>query len=194
MTKFPTRETFAEAVVNSFTLSGKVTVWHWACCLEKHKNTLGQHYHVCQVMGPKRWNPVKNHLMSNHQIVVNFFECHATYYTAYKYVSKKACNVIHSQNHPNLQKVGSPKTKNYIKAYKQSRRKRRSLSTSNLSTPKTKRLQNIDISEFLVAIKTEEELMVKTQERFAEEKKDLKKFILSKSPKALQDLVTTIGK
>ena len=30
MTKFPTRETFAEAVVNSITLSGKVTVQHWA--------------------------------------------------------------------------------------------------------------------------------------------------------------------
>ena len=38
---FPTRETFAEAVVNSFTLSGKVTIHHWTCCLEEHENTLG---------------------------------------------------------------------------------------------------------------------------------------------------------
>ena len=54
-------------------------------------------------------------------------------------------------------------------------------------------LQNIDISQFLVAnsIKTEEELMAKAQEQFAEGKEDLKKFILSKSPKDLQDLVTT---
>ena len=36
----------------------------------------------------------------------------------------------------------------------------------NLSIPKTKRLQNIDMSEFLVAnnIKAEEELMSKAQE------------------------------
>ena len=54
-------------------------------------------------------------------------------------------------------------------------------------------LQNIDISQFLVAnsIKTEEELMAKAQEQFAEGKEDLKKFILSKSPKDLQDLATT---
>ena len=51
MTKFPRRETFAETVVNSFTLSGKVIVHHWACCLGEHENTLGQHYHVCQVIG-----------------------------------------------------------------------------------------------------------------------------------------------
>ena len=138
MAKFPTRETFAEAVVNSFTLSGKVTVQHWACCLEKHENTSGQHYHMCvKLSGPKRWNPLKSHLMSNHQIVANFFENHEAYYTAYKYVCKKYCNVNHSQNHPDLQEVSSPKTK---KCLKESCRKCRSLSTSNLSTPKTKRL------------------------------------------------------
>ena len=43
-------------------------------------------------------------------------------------------------------------------------------------------------------IKTEEELMTKAQEQFAEGKKDLKKFILGKSPKALQDLITTTWK
>ena len=97
MTNFPMRETFEEAVVTSFTLSGKVIVQHWVCCLEEHENTSGQHYHMCvKLSGPKRWNPVKNHLMPNHQIVVNFSESHETYYTAYKYVCKKNCNVIHS--------------------------------------------------------------------------------------------------
>ena len=107
--------------------------------------------------------------------------------------TKKDCNVIHSQNHPDLQEVGSPKTKKCIKADKELCRKRRSLSASNLFTPKTKRLENIDISEFLVAnnIKTEEELMAKPQEQFVEGNKDLKIFIPGKSPKALQDLITT---
>ena len=85
MTNFPMRETFAEAVVNSFTLSGKVTVQHWACCLEEHENTSGQYYHMCfKLSGPKRWNPVKNHLMSNHQIIVNFSESHQTYCTEFE--------------------------------------------------------------------------------------------------------------
>ena len=53
--------------------------------------------------------------------------------------------------------------------------------------------QNIDISQFLVAnsIKTEEALMAKAQEQFAEGKEDLKRFILSKSLKDVQDLATT---
>ena len=57
-------------------------------------------------------------------------------------------------------------------------------------------MQNIDISEFLVAnnIKTEKELMAKAQEQFAKGKKDLKKYIPSKSPKGLQDFLTGIRK
>ena len=52
------------------------------------------------------------------------------------------------------------------------------------------------MSEFFVAnnIKTEEELMAKAQEQFAEGKKNLQKIILSKSLKALQDLITTTWK
>ena len=89
ITKFPSRENFTEAVVNSFTLSRKVTVQHWACCLEENENTSEHHYHMCvKLSGPKRWSPVKNHLMSNHQIVVNFSESRETYYTAYKCLKK----------------------------------------------------------------------------------------------------------
>ena len=43
-------------------------------------------------------------------------------------------------------------------------------------------------------IKTEEELMAKAQEQFAEGKKDLRHFILGKPPKPLQDLITTTWK
>ena len=199
MNKFPTRESFAGAIVNSFTLSGKVLVQHWACCLEEHENTSGQHYHMCiKLSGPKRWSPVKNKLSSTYGIVVNFSDHHETYYSAYKYITKTDPHVIHSQNHPDLQEIGSPKTKKCIKAYKQTCEKRRSSSTpvNKYQTPKIKRLDNIDISTFLVDnnIKTEEELMAKAQEQYAEGKKDLKKFILGKSPKALQDLIATTWK
>lgn len=198
MIKFPTRESFAEAVVNSFTLSGKVVVQHWACCLEEHENTSGQHYHMCvKLSGPKRWSPVKNKLSSTYGIIVNFSENHDTYYSAYKYVTKSDAHVIHSQNHPDLQEIGSPKTKKCIKAYKSSCEKRRSYTPANKShTPKIKKLDIIDISTFIVEnnIETDEQLMAKAQEQFAEGKKDLKKFVLNKSPKALQELIETTWK
>ena len=57
--------------------------------------------------------------MSNYQIAVNVSQTHETYYTAYKCVRKKDYHVIQNQNHPDLQEVHSPKTKNCIKAYKQ---------------------------------------------------------------------------
>lgn len=82
MTKFSSRESFPEVPVNLFFLSGKVTVQHWACCLEEHGNTSGKHMCVT-LSGLKRCNPVKNHLMSNHQIVMKFFESDETYYTSY---------------------------------------------------------------------------------------------------------------
>ena len=76
--------------------------------------------HMCvKLSEPKRWGPAKNHNMSNYQIAVNVSQTHKTYYTAYKCVCKKDYNVIQSQNHPDLQEVHSPKTKNCIKDYKQ---------------------------------------------------------------------------
>ena len=59
MNKFPTRESFAKAVVDSFSTSGKIVINHWACCLEEHENTSGQYYHMCvKLSGPKRWNKI----------------------------------------------------------------------------------------------------------------------------------------
>ena len=51
-----------------------------------------------------------------------FSDKHDTYYYAYKYVCKSDEDVLLSQNHPNLDAVGSP-TKSCVKAYRQSREK-----------------------------------------------------------------------
>ena len=73
LVKFPTSQSFGEAVVSCFHNSRKVTVDYWACCLEEDENTSGQHYHVCvKLSRPKRWNPVKNLLKERHNITVNF--------------------------------------------------------------------------------------------------------------------------
>ena len=44
LTKFPSREAFAEEVISHFQC-GKVKVLNWVCCLEDHK-THGRHYHL----------------------------------------------------------------------------------------------------------------------------------------------------
>ena len=54
LVKFPTRQGFGEVITEGFNYgNGKVEVQYWACCLEQHENTSGQHYHVCvKLSGP----------------------------------------------------------------------------------------------------------------------------------------------
>ena len=197
--KFPTRESFGNALVSCFNSTGKIAVEYWACCLEPHKETSGHHYHVCvRLSGPKRWNPVKNALIEKHGVVVNFSESHENYYSAYKYVCKTDKNVHQSANHPDLQELGSPPTKKCMSAYKSMCKKRKSNGKQN-EKPKEKkvrRLSNLDVSEFLVAndIKCEIELFAKASEQKDAGKKDLANFLVSRSPKLLQDLIATTWK
>jgi len=159
---------FGQLVESAFNVGkGKVRVEYWACCLEQHEHTSGQHYHVSvKLSGHKRWNPVRIHLLENHGINVNFSESNASYYTAYKYVCKWDTDVFTSENHPHLKEIGSPKTKKCMHAYIENSQKRRSANVSNAttegacSTPKTKRLSCVDVSDFIVKhnVKTETEL------------------------------------
>lgn len=202
LNKFPTRETFGNAVVSCFGAAGKIGVEYWACCLEEHQETPGYHYHVCvKLSGPKRWNSVKNALMMKHGVVVHFSETHDNYYSAYKYVCKTDKNVFESSNHPDLQTIGSPKTKQCMKSYKAkyTKRKQTKENQENENTKKSKtprRLSNLDVSEFLVEnnIKSETELFAKASEQKEAGKKDLATFLLSRSPKSLQDLIATTWK
>ena len=124
---FPTRESFGQAVTEAFnTGSGKVAVDYWASCLENHASG-GEHFHVSiKLTGPKRWISVKNNIIENHGVTVNFSQSHDSYYTAYKYVTKTDLHVYHSANHPNLKNIGSPKTKHCIKAYREKHKQRES--------------------------------------------------------------------
>ena len=126
LSKFPTRQSFGEQVVAYFNAgSGKVEVGHWACCQESHDTTAGVHYHLSlKLSGPKRWKRVKEKLEDNHGVVVNFSDGRDNYYTAYRYVTKQDAEVYHSVGHPNLNEIGSPKTKNCIRAYRSARKKR----------------------------------------------------------------------
>ena len=202
--KFATRESFGDAVATAFNSgSGKVSADYWACSLEEHENG-GEHYHVSvKLTGPQRWIAVKRRLHEKHGVTVNFSESHDSYYTAYKYICKSDTDVFHSANHPDLKEIGTPKTKKCIKAYRK-KCKNNTTSTSTTAstndniTTKTKpqRLSNLEVSEFMLenVIKTYTELFAKADEQKKAGKKDLANFVLARSSKALNDLLSNTWK
>ena len=191
---FPSRESFGHAVAEAFDSgSGKVTVEYWACALENHKNG-GEHFHAAvKLSGPKRWLGVKNALNTSYKVVVNFSESHDNYYSAYKYICKTDTEVFHSAEHPNLKEIGSPRTKMSTKAYRKSKQRNAEQQEEHSSQQikKPKRLSNYEVSEFLVenTVKNTTELFAKANEQKKAGKTDLANFILSRSSKALNDLI-----
>ena len=186
LSKFPTRQSFGEQVVAYFNAgSGKVEVEHWACCQESIP--AGVHYHLLlKLSGPKRWKWVKEKLMDNHGVVVNFSDGHDNYYTACRYVTKQDAEVYHSVGHPNLNETGSPKTKNCIHPYR-SARKKRSLSVdaqkknAEKEKPgKVRPLNNLEVSEFITEnnVKGYTKLLALAEAQKMEGKKRFGKFYL----------------
>ena len=211
MNKFPTCESFAIPVVKAF--KGKQEASsspiQWACCKETHKDG-GKHYHLAvKLTAPKRWKSVKNSLYKQHGIALHFSAQQYGYNVVYKYVCKEIniSEVLHSEGHPNLQDIGSPKTKKGMKANTENAQKRKaeivstqcssqssqssSQSSSSSAKAKIKRLSNVDVAEFMVThnIHHEAELMAVAKERHDEGQKDLYQFIVGKSTKFLSELI-----
>ena len=129
---FPTRESFGNVLESEFNSgNSKVKVSHWACCKEAHEK-IAFHYHCClKLTGVKKWLHVKNAITKKYGIVVNFSD-HDQYIYAYRYVCKADGDVVHSDNHPDLSHVGSPRTKASTAALREAGRKRKS--ATNVST------------------------------------------------------------
>ncbi len=209
--KFPTRRSFAEAVTSSFESGSrsKAKVQQWVCSAEEHSDG-GAHYHIAvKLTQQKRWKSAKKYLMNKHGISVHFSSSHDDYYTAYRYVTKEDKEALHSEDHPDLAAIGSPKTKACTKAVR--RRSKTSGESSNanelpstsgatLAAPsrnkRPRRLSNLDVSEVLLKnnIKRDVELLALAKEQKAEGKQDLAEFVLGKSEKGLQELITTTWK
>ena len=85
ITKFPTRENFASAVVYAFSqLQGKGRVVQWCCCREKHKNG-GEHYHLALKLDRnERWLSAKEFLLKEFGISVHFSNKHHNYFSAHQ--------------------------------------------------------------------------------------------------------------
>ena len=99
--KIPTRNSFAEAVMNAFK-SGSASVLHWCCSQESHKKS-GVHYHMCLKLDRnQRWLRAKKYLSEKYGISVHFSSVHTNYYTAWKYVTKEDQHCVESEGHPDL--------------------------------------------------------------------------------------------
>ena len=60
LSKFPTRESFGNAIPIAFNSSSKVKPIHCACRMENHEDSESFHYNVLLALsGPKRWLEVK---------------------------------------------------------------------------------------------------------------------------------------
>ena len=131
--------------------------------MESHQNG-GDHYHCSiKLSGSKRWKAVKDTLKKESQ--VHFSDADNNYWSVFKYITKNDPNIFLSSNHPNMQEMSSPETKVCVQAIRQ-KRKSRSTDTSGdqVSTttkpPKTVRLSNLEVSEFITCnkISNEDEL------------------------------------
>ena len=198
LNKFPTRKSFGKCIKEAFNV-GAVNVLYWACCLEEHENG-GNHYHMSlKLSGPKRWKSLKQGLTEKHGITINFSDHHDNYYSAYKYVTKEDTHVQHSKKHPDLSNIGSPKTKLSTRAYRESRKRKQNEQNEQNKEAKNKkprRLSNLEVSEFILNnnITRDTELFAAANTRKEAGEFELASYILSKSTKAVHDLLENTWK
>ena len=109
MAKFPTREVFARAIVESFS-TGTAKVVQWVCCREKHRKG-GDHYHLAiKLDRNQRWMMSKRYLQRTYGITVHYSNRHHNYYSAWLYVTKSDREFKESDRHPDLRNRGEPRT------------------------------------------------------------------------------------
>ncbi len=213
MSKFPTKREFAEGVVEAFSQgNSNAKVKHWVCCKETHADG-GFHYHMAISLSEnKRWVMAKKYLEKKHGIVVNFTDSDQyNYHSAYRYVVKEDPQPLLSDSHPDLDSASSPLTGKANKALMKNARCKRSgttlgfesASTSNAEptqgpsrSTKRRRLSNLDVSEVIIKknIRSDTELLALAKEQKEEGKMDLPNFILSKSSKAMNELINVSWK
>ena len=106
--KFPTRKSFADAVLQAWMASG-YAVEHWVVSLEEHSmeqsgsEAINRPYHYHMALKLKRrgrWIQVRKYLEKEFGIQVNFSDHHNTYYSGYRYITKEDEEPLHSEPHP----------------------------------------------------------------------------------------------
>lgn len=180
--KFPTREKFAQAVVDAFNSTksnSKPNVERWVCSREDHK-TEGQHYHLAlRLKFSQRWQQIKKYIRNQHGIILNFQDGHPNYYSAWSYVTKEDKEFIESTGHPDLSSSGPPRTTAASKA--KSAKRKNSDDTSDRKSSKEPRLTNAQVAKFIIKhkLKTRTELLAFAKAQEAEGKHNLTEFLFN---------------
>lgn len=120
--KFPTREVFMRAIMESFS-TGTGEVVQWVCCREKHRKGR-DHYHLAiKLDRNQRWMMSKRDLQSTFGITVHSLSRHHNYYSAWLYVTKSDSEFKESSGHPDLRNRGEPRTDLASRGRRQSARR-----------------------------------------------------------------------
>lgn len=209
--KFPTRQSFAEAVVASFGHTN-AEILQWVCCKECHSSG-GYHYHMAIKLDRcQRWLASRRYLQEQHGISVNFSDSHHNYYSAWKYTTKEDNNVLESKDHPDLWNWKAPKTNAACSRNKKVRVSECSESDDERETHYTdsdgeesdnegsgkpvkrkKRLSAFELSEIIIqkGIKTRTELLAFANAQKIEGKQDIAEFIVNRGPRVVCEVLNT---
>lgn len=107
--KVPSRQRFAEIVLEAFELGG-ASVLQRPCCKEPHRAG-GIHFHMAiKLSRPQRWLSTRRLIQTPYGINVHFSNLHVNYFTAWQYVTKEDDDVLLSPDHPDLCNIGPPAT------------------------------------------------------------------------------------
>jgi len=194
--RFPTRKSFADAVMNSFE-ERPANIMHWVCSREQHQNG-GHHYHMALKLDrAQRWLSVKCTLEEDYGIVVHFSSIHYNYYSAWKYVTKADEEFIESDNHPDLRNGSSPRTSTASIQRRMTSNYNRSedeeQENPSRRQKRKRKLSAFDLSEIIVqkGIKTRTELLALAQLQKEEGKVDVAEFIINRGTRAVADVLHT---
>lgn len=211
--KFPTRNSFAEAVLKAFH-GGSAKVLHWCCSQESHKKS-GIHYHMSLKLDRnQRWLRAKKFLTENYGISVHFSSVHVNYYTAWKYVTKEDRLSVESEAHPDLNNSEGPSTTKAHEANRDRKTKRgrekqfveqdiETLEQESDEIPdegeskkrekKRKRLSAYEVSEIILSkgLRDRTELLAFSNQQREEGKTDLAEFIVNRGKKVVNEVIDT---
>lgn len=127
LSAFPTRQSFATAIINAFETTTVAKVLHWVVAVERHNDDCeedhGSHYHMAVKLSKKtRWANVRSYIDKEFEIQVNFSSVHSTYYSAYRYTVKEDTEPLLSDDHPDLNDSHEPRTEKAINARKRKKK------------------------------------------------------------------------
>ncbi len=204
--KFPTRQSFADVVLEAFSQgNSKVVLQYWVCCLERHQESSGVHYHMAVVFSRnKRWLSAKQFLLKNYGISVHFADKkHHDFYSAYRYVTKEDSSALLCPDHPPFALGLSPHTSKSSRARVEKLSRKRSSASEAASSDqqpskpsKARRLSNLDVANLVVSegIYNDVSFLAHGKEQNELGKSDLANFLLSRSAKSRNELINSAWK